>query len=50
MEKKIKYLIRTGFLKDDPEAAYKQEDVDEWFEQVKNRNLLKLEQDVTTFS
>ena len=50
VEKKIKYLMRTGFLKDDPEASYKQEDVEEWFEQVKNKNLLKLEQDVTTFS
>ena len=50
VEKKIKYLIRVGFLKDVPEAAYKPDDVERWFEQVKNKNLLKLEQDVTTFS
>jgi RNA-directed DNA polymerase len=50
VEKKIKYLIRIGSLNDDPNASYKQEDIEEWFEQAKNRNLLKLEQDVTTFS
>lgn len=47
---KIKYLIRVGFLKDDPDARYNDTDVETWFEQVKNKNLLKLEQDVATFS
>lgn len=50
VEKKIKYLVRVGVLKDDPEASYKDADVEARFEQVKNKNLLKLEQDIATFS
>lgn len=50
ISKKIKYLILVGFLNESDESRYRMEDINLWFEQVKSRNLLKLEHDVSTFS